>query len=105
MDYNERSLEGHTDLDKGAYLGAIASLASADRVASPDELQYLAGLCDAAGLSENQKAAVLRAATEESGDDLADCLEVLKKSELKYSLVNDLMAFAKSDGDYTDEEK
>ena len=105
MESTERILDGHTDLEKGAYLGAIASIASADRVASAEELQYLSGLCDAAELSERQKAAVLRAATEESGDDLTACLEVLKKSDLKYSLVADLMAFAKADGEYTEEEK
>ena len=105
MENNEKILEGHTDLEKGAYLGAIASIASADRTASPEELEYLSNLCDNAELSERQKAAVLRAASEEAGDDLVQCLNVLKNSDLKYSLVTDLMAFAKSDGDYTDDEK
>src|SRR4029078_3782387 len=91
--------------EKGAYLGAIASIASADRSASPLEIQYLSDLCDAAELSERQTAAVIQAATEESGNDLPKCLDVLKNSDLKYSLVTDLMAFARSDGDYTDEEK
>ena len=105
MENRERILEGHSDLEKGAYLGAIASIATADRSASPLEIQYLADLCDTADLSERQKKAVVLAASEESGNDLAQCLEVLKNSDLKYSLVTDLMAFAKSDGDYTDEEK
>ena len=102
---NEKVLQGHTDLEKGAYLGAIASIASADRSASDEELQYLSDLCDAAELSDRQKQAVLHAATEESGEDLIKCLDVLKTSDLKYSLVADLMAFAKSSGDYTTEEQ
>ena len=56
-------------------------------------------------LSERQKAVVLHAASDDSGNDLAQCLDVLKNSDLKYSLVTDLMAFAKSDGDYADEER
>jgi uncharacterized tellurite resistance protein B-like protein len=105
MENNGKILLGHSDLEKGAYLGAIASIASADRSASPEEIEYLSDLCDAAELSERQKAAVLHAASEESGEDLMKCLDVLKKSDLKYSLVADLMAFAKTSGDYSTEEQ
>ena len=105
MENRIKILEGCSDPEKGAYLCAIASIASADRCASPVELQYLSDLCDVAELSEKQKATVLLAAEDESGRDLTQCLDVLKKSELKYSLVTDLMAFAKSDGDYSDEER
>jgi uncharacterized tellurite resistance protein B-like protein len=101
----ETILEGYSDLEKGAYLGAIASIATADRQASPEELQYIENLCNAAELSAEQKEAVLQAATELSGEELSRCLDILKKSELKYSLVADLMAFAKSDNDYSEAEQ
>lgn len=101
----ETILEGYSDLEKGAYLGAIASIATADREASPEELQYIENLCNAAQLSESHKQAVRRAATELSGEELNRCLDILKKSELKYSLVTDLMAFAKSDNNYSEEEE
>jgi len=101
----ETILEGYSDLEKGAYLGAIASIATADRQASPEELQYIENLCNAAELSAQQKEAVLQAATELSGEELNRCLDILKKSELKYSLVADLMAFAKSDNDYSEAEQ
>src|SRR5690242_17660819 len=97
MENRDRILEGVRDIEKGAYLGAIASIASADRSASTLEMQYLTDLCDRANLSERQKEAVLRAATDESGQDLVACLDVLKTSDLKYSLVTDLMSFAKAD--------
>ena len=98
-------LEGYSDLEKGAYLGAIASIASADRQASPEEMQHLADLCEAAGLSEHQQAIVLQAATELSGTELRRCLDVLKGSELRHSLVADLILFAKSDNHYSAEEE
>jgi uncharacterized tellurite resistance protein B-like protein len=101
----ETILEGYGDPEKGAYLGAIASIATADREASPEELEYIENLSNAAQLSEKQKQAVLRAATELSGEELNRCLDILKKSELKYSLVADLMAFAKSDNNYSEEEQ
>lgn len=102
---SERILEGYSDLEKGAYLGAIASIATADTEASPEELDYIENLCNAAGLSGEQKAAVRQAATELSGEELHRCLDVLKKSELKYSLVADLMAFAKADNNYSENEE
>jgi uncharacterized tellurite resistance protein B-like protein len=105
MENEEKILQDHSDLEKGAYLGAIASIATADRSASPEELEYLAGLCDAANLSERQKAAVVNAATDDSGQNLPQYLDILKTSDLKYSLVADLMAFAKSDTNYSEREE
>jgi len=99
-------LEGYSDVEKGAYLGAIASLATADRSASEEELVYIEALCEGAELSEAQTAAVRRAATESiSDEELKRCLDVLKGSELRFSLVSDLIAFAEADQNYTPEEK
>jgi uncharacterized tellurite resistance protein B-like protein len=103
---NQQSiLEGHSDLEKGAYLGAIASIATADREATQDELEHISQLCDAANLSEEQKQLVLQASSELSGEELNRCLDVLKKSNLKYSLVTDLIAFAKADNNYSELEQ
>jgi uncharacterized tellurite resistance protein B-like protein len=102
---NTHVLEGYSDQEKGAYLGAVASIATADRTASDEEMQYIAALCDAADISEQQKEAVIRAASELSGDELKKCLDILKNSELKYSLVTDVIAFAKADKHYADEEQ
>ena len=41
-------LEGYSDNEKGAYLGAIASIATADRQASEEELSYLQALSESA---------------------------------------------------------
>src|SRR5690349_24495310 len=101
----DRILAGYTDREKGAYLGAIASIATADRSASEEELNHLRTLAQAAELSPEQEAAVVRAAEEMSPEELKKCLDILKTSKLKYSLVADVMTFAKVDGNYTEEEK
>lgn len=101
---NNSILEGHSDSEKIAYLGAIASIATADRQASDEELAYISGLCDAAGLAPEQSANVQKAATDMSGSELTRNLDVLKNSDLKFSLIADLMTFAKSDKDYKEEE-
>lgn len=102
---NTHVLEGYSDQEKGAYLGAVASIATADRQASEEEIQYIAALCDAADISETQKEAVMRAANELSGEELKKCLDILKSSDLKYSLITDIIAFAKADNNYAAEEQ
>ena len=105
MEQTEKLLKDYTDVEKGSYLGAIASIATADRAASEEELEYIQALADSAELSDEQKEAVERAATELSGEELKRCLDVLKGSDLRFSLITDLIAFAESDQNYSPEEK
>lgn len=105
MENSQTLLQGASDMEKGAYLGAIASIATADREASTEEVEYLSSLADTAGLSSEQKEAVIKAANDISGDDVLRCLDVIKNSDLKYSLVTDVIAFAKSDNNYSEAEQ
>jgi uncharacterized tellurite resistance protein B-like protein len=105
MEQKPTILEGYSDMEKGAYLGAIASLATADRSASEQELEYIEALCVSADLSESQEEVVKKAATEMTDEDLKRCLDTLKGSDLRFSLVSDLIAFAEADSDYSAEEK
>ena len=101
----KRLLKDYSDLEKGAYLGAISSIATADHAASDEEMEYIMALADSADLSEEQKQAVRRSATELTGQELKKCLDILKDSELKYSLVTDIISFAEADKKYSEEEK
>ena len=105
MEDQQTLLKDYTDMEKGAYLGAIASIATADHEASDEEIEYMTTLADSAGLSDTQKQSVTRAAKELSPDELKRCLDILKTSELRYSLMADMINFAKTDGDYSDIEK
>ena len=99
-------LEGFTDAEKSAYLGAIASIATADRNASEEELEYLDALCESANLSALERSNVLEAAsTPVTDQQLKRHLDVLKTSDLRFSLVSDVIAFAQADKDYSAEEK
>lgn len=101
----QQLLKDYSDQEKGAYLTAIASIASADRSASEEELDYLKLLSQEANLSGDQKDAVMLAAQETNDTNLRSSLDELKNSELKFSLVTDLLSFAKSDTNYSDEER
>lgn len=105
MEQTEKLLKDYSNVEKGAYLGAISSIATADRNASEEELEYIDALAESAELSDEQREAVRRAATEITGEELNKCLDVLKGSELRFSLITDLIAFAESDQNYTPEEK
>lgn len=105
MEHSPKILSGSSEEEKSAYLAVIASLATADRQASPEEITYLDALCDSADLSPQDKENVLQAANETTGNELTAHLNVLKNSELKYSLVADLINFAKADSNYSAEEQ
>jgi len=105
MESSQTILEGSSDVEKGAYLGAIASIATADREATDEEVEYVAQLAEAASLSDEQTEAVIKAARQISDEDTKRCLDVLKTSDLRFSLVTDLIAFAKSDNEYSENEQ
>ena len=98
-------LEGYSALEKTAYVTAIASIATADQSASESEIAYLKNLTRSAELTEAETAQVLTAAAETNGQGLKAALDVLKNSELRFSLVTDLIAFAQSDNDLAQPEK
>ena len=98
-------MKDHSDEEKGAYLGAIASIATADHIASEEEVEYITQLAESTDLSKEQQQGVVRAAQELSGNELIRCLDILKSSDLRFSLITDLMNFGQSDKDYSKEEK
>ncbi len=48
---------------------------------------------------------MVKVATELSGDELTRCLDILKTSDLRFSLITDLISFGQSDKNYSDAEK
>ncbi|MDO1444787.1 TerB family tellurite resistance protein [Rhodocytophaga aerolata] len=102
---NQLLLDGYTDQEKTAYLCAIASIATADRKATEDEIELLEAFMDSANLSSDGSQLVLQAAHDPSNAHLAQNLDTLKNSQLRFSLITDIINFAKSDGQYTAEEQ
>jgi uncharacterized tellurite resistance protein B-like protein len=98
-------LEGYSPEEKAAYLKAIASIATADQTASDQEITYLANLAGVAGLGEDEQQQIITAAKDTSGNSLKYSLDVLKSSDLRFSLVADLIAFAESDNNVVEQEK
>jgi len=102
---DEQLLSDYSNLEKGAYLAVIASLATADREATEEEANFLMSLSETANLNRQQQQEVVNAATETTSSQLKEHLDMLKESELRFSLITDIIGFAKSDGKYSDEER
>lgn len=102
---SETMLTGYSEHEKSAYLGALAALATADREADDEELGHLREIAQAAGISSDEEQKILDAAKDTTGTHLKECLEILKQSDLRYSLLTDLIALAKVDESYSEEEK
>ncbi|MBC6991666.1 TerB family tellurite resistance protein [Hymenobacter sp. BT491] len=98
-------LQNYSDQEKAAYLSVIASLASADREASAPEVEFLQQLAHTAGLSGGATQQVLAAAKDSSNESIKQNLDALKSSDLRFSLVTDLISFARADGAYSNDEE
>lgn len=98
-------LKDYSVEEKGAYLGALATMASADGHVSDEEIQFLQLMSEAAELPENLHAEIASIAKNPSQISLQRCLDVLKGSQLRFSFLTDIISFAKADGQYTQEEQ
>ena len=98
-------LQNYSEPEKTAYLSAIASLATADRQASGAETEFLQALSQQAGLSGGATQQVLAAAQDANNQTIQQNLDALKGSELRFSLVTDLISFARADGSYANDEE
>ncbi|UYZ62156.1 TerB family tellurite resistance protein [Hymenobacter weizhouensis] len=98
-------LQNYSEQEKAAYLSVIASLASADREASAAEIEFLQQLAHQAGLSGGATQQVLSAAKDATNQSVQQNLEALRSSDLRFSLVTDLISFARADGAYSNTEE
>jgi uncharacterized tellurite resistance protein B-like protein len=94
-------LQNYSEPEKTAYLSAIAALATADRQASAPEAEFLQRLAQQAGLSDGAIRQVLAAADQANNQTVQQSLDQLKSSDLRYSLVTDLISLARADGTYS----
>lgn len=94
-------LQNYSEAEKTAYLSAIAALATADRQATAPEAEFLQRLAQQAGLSDGATRQVLAAADSASNSTVQQSLDQLKSSDLRYSLVTDLISLARADGTYS----
>ena len=94
-------LQNYSDAEKTAYLSAIAALATADRQATAPEAEFLQRLAQQAGLSDEATRRILAAADSANNQTVQQDLDQLKSSDLRFSLITDLISFARADSTYS----
>lgn len=106
MDFaGKQSLNDYPEQEKTAYLVAVASMATPEDKASAEEEEFLADLCEEAGLTQQHTEGVIREARNPTNDGFERSLEFLRNSDLRFSFVVDIISFAKADGEYSEAEK
>ncbi|MCE3281466.1 MAG: hypothetical protein K0Q66_203 [Chitinophagaceae bacterium] len=106
MQQQDRLLKDYTGEERTAYLKAIAAIATADRTASDNELQFLEALAETAELSPEETQELAEVANQPATEaQFRESLDKLKGSDLRYSLITDLVTFAEADQNYSDPEK
>ncbi len=105
MEQQTTVLKDYSLEERGAYLGALATMATADGTASAEELEFLRLLGEAAELPQNRLEEVLQNASNPSQISLQQCLDQLKESQLRFSFITDIISFAKADGQYSSQEQ
>ncbi|AYA38055.1 hypothetical protein D3Y59_14015 [Hymenobacter oligotrophus] len=101
----EEVFNQYSEQEKTAYLSVIASLATADRQATQHEAEFLQQMAQVAGLSAQGTQYVLHAAQDSTNESIKGNLDAMRNSNLRYSLVTDLVSFARADGAYSNEEE
>ena len=64
---SEEILTGYSSKEKAAYLGVLASLATADRNADEEEVEHFREMATAAGIPQNESEVILEAANDTTG--------------------------------------
>lgn len=98
-------LKDYTEKEKIAYIGTVASLAIADNVATTEEIEIVSTLIEVAGITGIEKERVLKTAKGLEDADFDSWMATLKHSELRFSLIAELISFARTDGQYSSQER
>lgn len=86
------------------YLMTVASMAGADVVLDPAEMDRLKGLCSELGLPDEETKKILMAAHRPTAS-VERHLEGLKESPLRFTLLSDCLTLAYADGIYEKHER
>jgi len=91
--------------ERKAYLCLVASIASADNEVSDEEIINIRELAKKVELDARSMGMVLAAAGDPRTVPIKQCLKLLSESELRFTLITDMLFLAYADNDYAPSEK
>ncbi|TAF65310.1 MAG: TerB family tellurite resistance protein [Cytophagales bacterium] len=93
----KQSFLNYDENTRTAYLVTLASIATADKQNTAEEVAFIEQMTIAAGLSEGNRAIVTKAVQDASSVNLNNNLNTLKGSDLKFAMVADILNLAYAD--------
>ncbi|MEZ4443382.1 MAG: TerB family tellurite resistance protein [Polyangiaceae bacterium] len=102
LDANHEA-EDHPLVERASYAAVVASMAAADGDFDDRERARIEELCAALDLPEAETARVLALAMGEG--DLGDALDVLQRSDLRFTLYTDCLLLAHADDELVEQEE
>ncbi len=97
-------LLNYTEEQRAAYLTVLSSLSLADGEVDDEEAQLVEQMCKDSQLSFKPKMQVLNALYTPDDTDVEASLDTLKETDLKFSLVADILKLVQADGEFTPDE-
>lgn len=101
----EHPLTNYSESDKEAYLSIAALVVSADKEVSDQEINNIRNLCKKVNLSIHGIAKIISISENPEESDIEGSLEILRGSELRYTLIIDMFLIAYSDDKVTKDER
>jgi len=105
IEENNHPLSAYADDEKKAYLCVVASLAAVDSDVTDEEISNLRQLCRKVDLSKRSVGEVLATAEEPRTAPIKEYIARLATSDLRFTLLTDMLFLAYADRDYTLEER
>ena len=98
MNDQKHPLTAYPEDEKIDYLSLVASIAAADGKITDDEISTLREFCDTIGIGEAGTGLIIAALEDPSMVDVQAILERLSHTDLKFTLLTDMLFMAHADG-------
>jgi uncharacterized tellurite resistance protein B-like protein len=98
MNAQQHPLANYPEVERVDYLSIVASIASADGKVTDDEITKIREFCGAIGIGDIGIGMIIAAVEDPSVVDLQPILTRLSQTDLKFTLLTDMLFMAHADG-------
>ncbi|MCD4819911.1 MAG: TerB family tellurite resistance protein [Candidatus Cloacimonetes bacterium] len=98
-------LSQYSEIEKASYLSVVAAMMAADGEVCGEELSNLITLCKEVNVTEKTLGKVITIAEKSSPESLIDFLKFLSTSDLRFTLITDIIFMAYADNKITSQER
>ena len=105
MDKRRHPLANYPEVERVDYLSIVASIAAADDKVTDEEITKIREFCETIGIGEIGLGMIISAVGDPSVIDIEPILARLSKSDLRFTLLTDMLFMAHADGIFVPSEE